>query len=201
MVAEAILDLIFQRKCSSWASRSQNFACGACNGCVTVRKRFVFVFCLGGPSPPRGRAGAHLTGNQKHSALLLFADAVGVALWLPIDNPNVVVLTRHLGHAATARAIYDEHHVLAAAHTRALHSAPVPRVNVSAEALGGERSWLESGRSGSPPDAPFLASLNSRSELAVLYYARPHRDHEPTTLHMSIASHSVGDSISRIASE
>ena len=32
MVAEAILDLNFQRKCSSWPSRSQTFACGACNG-------------------------------------------------------------------------------------------------------------------------------------------------------------------------
>ena len=71
MVAEAILDLNFQRKCSSWASGSQNFACGACNGCVTVRKRFVFVFCLGGPSPPRGRAGAHLPGNQNRSARLV----------------------------------------------------------------------------------------------------------------------------------
>ena len=70
MVAEAILDLNFQRKCSSWASRSQNFACGACNGYVTVRKRFVFVFCGGGPGLPRGRAGAHLPGNQKHSAPL-----------------------------------------------------------------------------------------------------------------------------------
>ena len=36
MIADAILDLNFQRKCSFWASRSQNFACGAGNGYVTA---------------------------------------------------------------------------------------------------------------------------------------------------------------------
>ena len=65
MIAEAILDLNFQRKCSFWASRSQNFACGACNGYVTVRKRFVFVFYGGGPSPSEGAGGRPLSGRSK----------------------------------------------------------------------------------------------------------------------------------------
>ena len=59
MVAKAILTFKNEGKCSSWASRSQNLACGACNGCVTVRKRFVLFFVLGGPGPQRGRAGTH----------------------------------------------------------------------------------------------------------------------------------------------
>ena len=40
MVAEAILQLNFQRKCSSWASMHQNFAC---NGYVTVKNGYVTV--------------------------------------------------------------------------------------------------------------------------------------------------------------
>ena len=56
MVAEAILTFKNEGKCSFWAFSIQNFACGACNGYVTVRKRSVFVFCLGvgGPSDPGG---------------------------------------------------------------------------------------------------------------------------------------------------
>ena len=57
MVPEAALAFKNEGKCSFWASSSQNFACGACNGYVTVRKRYVFVFCGGGPGPQIGRAG------------------------------------------------------------------------------------------------------------------------------------------------
>ena len=68
MVAEAILQLNFQRKCSSWASmikispaahvkRLCNGQRRLCNG----EKRFVFVFFLGGPAPTDRRGGAHLT--------------------------------------------------------------------------------------------------------------------------------------------
>ena len=48
MVAEAILTFKNEGKCSIWASSLQNFACGACNGYVTVRKRSVFVFLFWG---------------------------------------------------------------------------------------------------------------------------------------------------------
>ena len=53
-----------QRKCSSWASRSQKFACGACNGYVTVRKRFVFVHRGGGSSSICRIANAHSWGPE-----------------------------------------------------------------------------------------------------------------------------------------
>ena len=42
--------------------------CNACNGYVTVKKRFVFVFILGGPAPPEGRGGAHIPRDQKRIA-------------------------------------------------------------------------------------------------------------------------------------
>ena len=73
MVAEAILQPQISKKMLILDLHDiQNLACGACNGYVTVKKRFVFVFCLGGPAPPEGRVGGYLPGNQKHSALELF---------------------------------------------------------------------------------------------------------------------------------
>ena len=69
MVPEAVLAFKNEGKCSFWASGSQNFACGACNGYVTVRKRYVFIFWGGGPGLQIGRAGAHLTRIQFRSAL------------------------------------------------------------------------------------------------------------------------------------
>ena len=54
-----------QGKCSSWASSPQNFACGACNGYVTVRKRSVFVFCWGGPGPSDPGGGDPLNERSK----------------------------------------------------------------------------------------------------------------------------------------
>ena len=46
--------------------QTSNFACGACNGYVTVRKRFVFVFCGGGPGPSEGAGGRQQTGRSKN---------------------------------------------------------------------------------------------------------------------------------------
>ena len=43
------------------------FACGACNGYVTVRKRLVFVFCLGGAEAPDPEGGRPL--NERSNAL------------------------------------------------------------------------------------------------------------------------------------
>ena len=65
MVAEAILELNFQRKCASWGPPCiKNLPSAHCKRLVTVRKRFVFVFFLGGPAPPGGRGGA-LTERSK----------------------------------------------------------------------------------------------------------------------------------------
>ena len=61
MVAEAILTSKSQEKCSSWTSSSQNFACGACNGYVTVRIRSVFVFWARAPRPSDHAGGGPLT--------------------------------------------------------------------------------------------------------------------------------------------
>ena len=51
------------------AFRIQNFACGACNGYVTVRKRRVcngsFLFYLGGGRPSEGVGGDPLTERSK----------------------------------------------------------------------------------------------------------------------------------------
>ena len=65
MVAEAILTFKNEGKCSFWAFSIQNFACGACNGYVTVRKRSVFVFCSGGAGAPDPGGGGPLTEKSK----------------------------------------------------------------------------------------------------------------------------------------
>ena len=39
--------------------------CNACNGYVTVRKRSVFVFCLGGPGAPDPGGGGALSERSK----------------------------------------------------------------------------------------------------------------------------------------
>eukprot|EP00966_Prymnesium_polylepis_P116832 2699810-Prymnesium_polylepis.1 len=49
MVAEAILTFKNEGKCSFWASSLHNFACGACNGYVTV----CFCFLFWGDRGPR----------------------------------------------------------------------------------------------------------------------------------------------------
>ena len=57
MVAESILDINFEGKCSSWASRSQNFACGACNnGYVKRSENGLFLFSVWGAPRPWGGA-------------------------------------------------------------------------------------------------------------------------------------------------
>ena len=75
MVCEAS----FQRNCSSWASRYQNFAgtlgLSACahvtamyvsvNGCTVNVKGLVFVFCLGGAGAPDQGGGDPLTERSK----------------------------------------------------------------------------------------------------------------------------------------
>ena len=80
MVPEAVLAFKNEGKCSLWASSSQNFACGACNGYVTVRKRSVFGLCLGGAGPQTLGEGGHLTRDQKHSARRSRADGVTVKI-------------------------------------------------------------------------------------------------------------------------
>ncbi len=62
----------------SLETRGQNFfACGALTSAYAARNGGVygvtdrnFIFCGGGPAPPRGRVGAHSTGDQKVTALL-----------------------------------------------------------------------------------------------------------------------------------
>ena len=65
MVAEAILTFKNEGKCSFWAFGIQNFACGACNGYVTVRNQSVFVSCLGGPEPSDPGGGSVLNERSK----------------------------------------------------------------------------------------------------------------------------------------